>query len=40
MAKGGVIGLERFYERSYAYVGGENNGNICAFNIGFIFTSH
>jgi hypothetical protein len=39
-SKGGVLGLERFYEKSYAYIGGENNGNICAFSIGFMFTSH
>jgi len=42
MPKGGVLGLERFYERSYAYIGGENNcnGNICASSIGFMVTSH
>jgi hypothetical protein len=40
MPKCGVLGLERFYERSYAYIGGKNNGNICAFSIGFMFTSH
>jgi hypothetical protein len=40
MPKGGVLGLERFYEKSYAYIGGENNGNICASSIGFMVTSH
>ncbi len=41
MPKGGVLGLERFYERSYAYIGGENNcnGNICASSISFMVTS-
>ncbi len=34
--KGGVLGLERFYERSYAYIGGENNAS----SINFIVTSH
>lgn len=40
MPKGGVLGLERFYEKSYVYIGGKNNGNICASNIGFMITSH
>jgi hypothetical protein len=38
MPKGGVLGLERFY--GYACIGGENNGNICASNIGFMVTSY
>jgi hypothetical protein len=40
MPKGGVLGLKRFYERSYACIGGENNGNMCASNSGFMFISH